>query len=146
MKFSDNKNYQEYMRHYPRGDYLSARLAIERCQTDLQAESDLPDPTQSSYLFKVIADLFFLEGNKAEAVRHYELSEKADPTSLIAIYYYAKFLAEKLREVGGAEKKCDRIIELANNPSFNFPENDLSRDEYIEMATQLKLLCDQKFP
>jgi hypothetical protein len=85
-----------------------------------------------------MGDLFFLEGDLPEALRRYELSEQADPTSLLAKYYFAKFLGEKVGDVQGAIAKCDLIIRLAREQPMPASDDDFGTDAYIAKAQELK--------
>jgi hypothetical protein len=135
MKFSENQNYLEYMDHYAHERYELARLAIYRCIEDLNIA---PNSTQMSELLELTGKLFFLEGNVQEALVQYELSEQADPDSLLAKYFFAKFLGENLKDIHWANQKCDEIISIANSYPFPESEDDYGSSDYVRMASELK--------
>jgi tetratricopeptide (TPR) repeat protein len=139
MRFSENKNYLEYINQYASEQYKVARLAILRCIDELKAESASTDyPAQMSFLLQKTGDLFFLEGQTQEALSHYELSVLTDPDSLLAKYYFAKFLVEKVRDNDAALKKCDEIISIATDSPFPESDDDYGSSDYIKMAIELK--------
>src|SRR5690349_18382414 len=106
MKRHANQNYRQYMERYAAADYAAARAALVQCIADVQREVPRADPAQESDFLRRIGDIFFLEGDASAARRHYDLSEQADPDSLLAKYYLAKFLGEKVGDVTAAIAKC----------------------------------------
>ena len=136
MKRSENANYLRYIDHYSRGEYVAARLALSGCLRELR--SGPPDRFLESDLLQRLGELFYLERNIDEALRHYQLSEQANPDSLQPLYYFAKFLAKKLEDVPWALAKCDEIIRRATaSPIEEIGENRRS-EEYIVRALELK--------
>jgi tetratricopeptide (TPR) repeat protein len=137
MKRSENQNYRDYMDRYAHDDYRAAREALDRCIADLRREA-VPEAAQESDFIRRMGDLFFLESDLPEALRLYQLSEQADPTSLLAKYFFAKFLGEKAGDVRAAIAKCDQIIRLALQQPTPASDDDLGTDAYIAKAQELK--------
>lgn len=138
MKYSENPNYLDYMRRYAAEDYASARAALMRCLEDLRKDSPESRSVQESDLLRRIGDLFFLEGDVSAATKQYQLSEQTEPRSLLAKYYFAKFLGEKLGDIKGAVAKCDEIVHAARQHPKGESEADFSSDKYVAMAGELK--------
>src|SRR5260221_1887936 len=138
MKRQANQNYRQYMERYAAADYPAARSALVHCIDDLHKESPRADPSQESDFLRRIGDLFFIEGDASAARRQYDLSEQADPTSLLAKYYFAKFLGEKAGDVLAADAKCDEITAIAQQHPRAEPDDDSGTVQYIEKASQLK--------
>ncbi len=138
MKYSEDPNYLEYMRRYAARDYASARGALVRCVEDLRKGSAESRSVQESDLLRRIGDLFFLEGDASAATKQYQLSEQADPRSLLPKYYFAKFLGEKLGNVKAAISKCDEIARVARQDPRDETDTDFSSEKYLAMAEELK--------
>jgi tetratricopeptide (TPR) repeat protein len=136
MKFSENKNYLEYINQYSYENYTPARQAISRCMEDLIAERI--DPDQLSYLLQITGNLYFLEGKPQDALEQYELSELAAPVSPLTKYFFATFLYEKAKNYDLAIKKCNEMIILVTSSLFVTTENDYSAQDYLKMASDLK--------
>lgn len=137
MKYSENRNYQEFMSRKANGDIEGAKQALLKCLDEL-SETDL---VQRSDLLQRIGDLFFEQGNIVKALEYYESSESCDPSSLLSPYYYAKFLSEKLHEYERAIAKCDSVIARATASPFKGTKDDFSSDDYVRMARELRQRC-----
>jgi hypothetical protein len=138
MKRHVNQNYRLYMELYAAADYAAARAALVQCIADVKKEGPNGDPAQESDFLRRIGDIFFLECDASAARRQYDLSEQADPDSLLAKYYFAQFLGEKIRDVAAAIAKCDEIVAIAQRHPRVESQDDFSTDQYAEKANQLK--------
>jgi tetratricopeptide (TPR) repeat protein len=136
MKRSENANYLEYMDHLARANYAAAREALNRCLNDLRAGPS--DPILESDLLHRLGDLFLFEGNVPEALRHYQLSEQADPDSLLPLLFVARSLGEKLGDVPWALAKCDEVIRRATESPTEATEDYHGSEQYIARALELK--------
>jgi tetratricopeptide (TPR) repeat protein len=140
MKYSESRNYQDFIAYKAQGDFEGAKQALLRCLEELSDK----DRVQKADLLQRIGDLFFEQNDSTRALEYYDKSEATDPESLLAPYYYAKFLAEKLRSYESAIAKCDSIIARAKASPFAATEDDFSSDDYLRMAHDLKQACLQQ--
>lgn len=140
MKYSENRNYQDFIARKAQGDVEGAKQALLRCLSELNDK----DRVQKADLLQRIGNLFFEQNDSTKALEYYDKSEATDPESLLAPYYYAKFLAEKLHRYESAIAKCDSIIARANASPFVATDADFSSDDYLRMARELKQACLQK--
>lgn len=139
MKYSENSSYMEYISCKADGDIEGAKHALLRCLDDpvLVANS-----VQRSDLLQRIGGLCFEQGDTEKAIDYYDKSEACDPSSLLTSFYYAKFLAEKIKEYGRAVEKCDAILAKASASPFDESDDDFGSADYIRMATDLKNVCN----
>lgn len=135
MKYSENSNYMKYMIHKMNQDIESAKQFLALCIKDFESGGNT---AQRSDLLQRMGDLCFLEGDKSDALRYYRLSEKYYPNSLLVKYYFARFLAQNMKDSPAAIEKCDIIIEIAKNNPFEDSEDDFGSEKYISMANELK--------
>jgi len=138
MHYTQNNNYLKYIEHRASGNIDSALESLKRCIEDPAVQSDA---IQHADLLQRIGILFFEKGNTEEAIKHFEQSEKTDPTSLLMPYYYAKFLAESVGRFNEAIAKCETIVDRAQSNPFEESEDDFSSEYYIQMANTLKDEC-----
>jgi tetratricopeptide (TPR) repeat protein len=137
MKYSENPRYREFMERKARGDLEGARQSLIACMNELEEAERI----QRSDLLQRIGNLCFEQGDAATALDYYDRSESVDPGSLLAPYYYAKFLAEKLKQHERAIAKCDDIIARATASPFQESADDFGSLDYIRMAEELKQKC-----
>lgn len=143
MKFSENSHYLEYMYNYANGDYSAARQNLSQCLEDCRKELSC-NSIQEADLLRLIGDMFFLEGNRREALKQYRLSEEADPNSMLTKLLIARFLGEKVGDIEAAQKICDDIIKFTKAHSWDESEEDFSSDEYTKKAEELKKSLEKK--
>lgn len=138
MKYSENAEYLEYIARKSRGDLEGAKRALLECLNHVEAEGN---HIQVSDLLQRIGHVLFEQGDSAGALEYYEKSESSAPTSLLAPYYYAKFLAETVKDYDRAIAKCDSIISKATATHLDETDEDYGSATYIRMATELKQAC-----
>ena len=134
MKYSQSRNYLDYMDAYAAGDLQRARTALEACLGEVQQSGS---PAQQADLLQRIGGIEHELGNVADALKFFRESESADRDSLLAKYQFARFLAEKLMDHDAARRKCDEILELATVRPFAESEDDFGSEEYQRMAKAL---------
>jgi tetratricopeptide (TPR) repeat protein len=139
MRLSDNSDYREYMRAYAHEKYEAARIALNKCLNNPQAEI-----CDKAFFLQCLGDIYFLEQNKYQSIRCYQLAETVDPGSLFPRYVFAKFLAYKLGQYDEAIKKCDAILLSATTSPFDKTDEDFGSDYYIAKANELKIFCEEK--
>lgn len=135
MKYSENLSYVRYLDCKAKGDIPGAKQALEAC---LHEDAFRNNPIQHADLLQRMGDLCQEAGSRHEAIRYHELAEKADPSSLLVKYYFAKFMAEKLNDNAAAIAKCDQIIALAQREPFPESDDDFGSATYIEKAEKLR--------
>ena len=137
MKYSENRYYLEYMKSYASANYPAAKQSLEKCLED--CKKDTPrNSGQEADLLRRLGDIYFLEGNKQEALKQYQASSEIDPDSLLTKFLTAKFWGEKIGDMITAHKICDDIIEFAKAHPREESSNDFSSDDYIKKAESLK--------
>ncbi len=139
MLYSKNPNYMEYISRKADGDIEGAKHALLRCLDD---PSIVGNATQRSDLLQRIGGLFFEQGDTPRALEYFEKASECDPDSLLMSYYYAKFLAEKIKDYERAIERCNAILARAEGAPFGESDDDFSSADYIQMATELKNSCN----
>ena len=135
MKYSENPNYAQYMNLYAAGNLAGAKKALLACVADF---ANSGSSAQRADILQRIGGIDFELGDAESALRLYRESEAVDPDSLLAVFYFAKFLAEKVRDFAAAKAKCDEVISRATANPFPESEEDFASEEYVRMATKLR--------
>lgn len=138
MKYSESADYLDYLRAKADGDLVGALRALRRCVTIPEIQSS---KKQHAHLLQLLGDVCFDKGDLAEALGMYQAAERIDPDSLLMQYYFAKFLAEKLKDKLAAVLKCDAIIKVATQNPFPATESDFGSEEYKKKAEELRRRC-----
>lgn len=134
MKFTESKNYLDYMNAISSNDYPAARLALFAC---VNQPEFINNPIQHSYLLQLIGQVFFAEGDKERALQYYSESENVDKEGFLAKLEFAKFLARGVCDKSAAISKCQKIIADVSSKPFPESEDDFSSDWYIQNAQMI---------
>ncbi len=133
MKFSESQHYIQYINSKAAGDIEAAKQAVQAC---LDTPEFNKDTLQHAYLLQVQGNLYLDANEKQKALHCYEKAEALNPIALPAMYFFAKFLAEKMGDKEKAIAKCDQIAQIANQqPSSSTSGNN---EEYAKQAKALK--------
>jgi tetratricopeptide (TPR) repeat protein len=135
VKYSDNKDYIQYVRAYAQDDYSEATSALDKCLNDPRCRWEA---AQIADLLRRKGDLLFLQGSARAALELYCAAEKADPDSLLVKCMHARFLLEKLGDAEQAIKKCEEIISTATKRPFPETSADFSSEYYRDLAEGIK--------
>jgi tetratricopeptide (TPR) repeat protein len=132
MKFSESHNYIQYINSRASGDLPSAKQAVQAClDTPEFKESHL----QFAFLLQLQGDLYFETEDTEKALHYYQRAEDIDSDAIVVMYFFARFLAERIKDPKAALAKCDRIIAIVSQKSAKVDRTDA---EYVEKATALK--------
>jgi tetratricopeptide (TPR) repeat protein len=134
MKYSENRNYRDYMDLYASGDLNGALGALENCLNDMTPGES---PAHAADLLQRIGTLEFELGRPELARACFEQAEQRDPGSLLVQIQSAKFLAQRIGDQAGARAKCEAVIAKARSAPFPESDEDFGSDDYIAMAMSL---------
>jgi tetratricopeptide (TPR) repeat protein len=139
MNLSENQHYLSYMKLFVDRKYDSAVAELEECMNDFRG-----DQIKESFLLSVIGNVYFSDGKIEKSLEYYSMSEMADAGSLQPKFYFAKFLAEKLKSYDKAIKKCEEIVRLAEKNPCDKTDDDFGSEYYISKAEEIRSFCQQK--
>jgi tetratricopeptide (TPR) repeat protein len=139
MKLSENEHYLNHMKLFVDRRYDSAVEELGQCLNDFRG-----DKINESFLLSVIGNIYFSDGKIEKSIEYYSMSELADAESLQPKFYFAKFLAEKLKKYGEAIKKCEEIAHLAEKNPRDETDDDFGGEYYISKAEEIRSFCQQK--
>lgn len=138
LKLSEISEYKEYVFNLSKKNYLKAEDALKKCIILAKQEND-----REALIFftQNLGDLFFLKGDRENALAHYEKAEALDVRSVLSKYFFARFLFEKLKQYERAIGKCNEIIQLASTEIWQDSEYDFSSEHYLALSYSLRGYC-----
>jgi len=139
MELSEDLNYINYINQFADRKYESALVALEKC-----LENASGDHVKKSFILGLIADVYFHDGKIEKCFEYFSMSEVADTESLQPKLFFAKFLANKLKNYDSAVKKCEEIVRLATQSPSVKTDDDFGSDYYISKAEEIRSFCLRK--
>lgn len=114
-------------------DYSKAEQSLDVC-IELAKKED--DGNMISYLTQKKGDLIFLMGEREKAIEYYQIAENYLGDAL-SKYYFARFMADSLRDYRKSIAKCQEVIDLVSSEKWVQLEDDLDKSYYLAQCYAL---------
>lgn len=138
LKLSEIPEYKEYAFSLMEKDYRRAEIALKKCINFAKEEND---KEILIFLTQNLGDLYFITGDRKNALSYYKKAELLDEKSVLSKYIFAKFLADKLKDYEKAIEKCNEIIEITIREPWEESEYDFGSKYYLALAYSLQGYC-----
>jgi tetratricopeptide (TPR) repeat protein len=135
MNLAESPHYLLFIDAILKKDFDAAKAALLVC---LNMPEFKEDPFDHVDILQTLGDVCFQEGDVEKALEYYRESEEINPNEVQDKYFFAKFLAEKIKDTSAAIAKCDQIIALAKKNPFPKIGDGYGSEDFIEKAEVLK--------